>query len=205
VRIAVLAIALLSIVNAAAEPVSYTIDPAHTHPAFEADHLDGVSVWRGLFKHTTGTITLDRQAQTGTVDVDIDVASVDFGNDALSEVAAHSSAPPVFEATKYPVANFRGTLGNFRHGAPTIVTGQLMLHGVTRPVTLNINSFKCIAEHPSIKRPTCGADAVARIDRSDFGITVGKRYGFRMAVTLRVQVEAFETEAALSPTPPEGR
>ena len=70
---------------ATASPVTYIIDPNHTHPEFEADHLGGVSIWRGLFKRTSGTIILDAAAQTGTLDVAIDVASVEFGNDKLNE------------------------------------------------------------------------------------------------------------------------
>src|SRR5580704_18708757 len=86
---------------ASASPVTYTIDPKHTHPMFEADHLGGVSTWRGLFKKTSGTIVLDSAARTGTVDVAVDMASVDFGNDKLSDMAVNSSAPPIFEVAKY--------------------------------------------------------------------------------------------------------
>jgi polyisoprenoid-binding protein YceI len=98
---------------ASASPVTYTIDPNHTHPEFEVDHLGGVSVWRGLFKRTSGTIVLDATAQTGTLDVDIDVASVEFGNDKLNEEAVNSTAPPIFEVQKYPTAHYKGTLGGF--------------------------------------------------------------------------------------------
>jgi YceI-like domain len=79
---------------ASASPVTYTIDPDHTHPEFEADHLGGVSIWRGLFKRTSGTIILDAPAQTGTLDVAIDITSVEFGNDKLNEEAVNSTAPP---------------------------------------------------------------------------------------------------------------
>src|SRR5580704_1800890 len=98
---------------ASASPVTYTIDPNHTHPEFEADHLGGLSIWRGLFKKTSGTIILDAAAKTGTLDVAVDMASVDFGNDDLNEVAVNSSAPPIFEAQKYPAAYYKGTLRDF--------------------------------------------------------------------------------------------
>src|ERR1700676_3778260 len=87
-----------------ASPTTYNIDPNHTHPMFEADHLGGVSIWRGLFKRTSGTIVLDAAAQTGTLDVAIDMASVEFGNDKLNEEAVNSTAPPIFEARKFPTA-----------------------------------------------------------------------------------------------------
>jgi polyisoprenoid-binding protein YceI len=179
---------------ASASPVTYTIDPNHTHPEFEADHLGGVSIWRGLFKRTSGTIILDAAAQTGTLDVAIDIASVEFGNDKLNEEAVHSTAPPVFEAQKYPTAYYKGTLGGFINGSPTTVAGSLTLHGVTKPVALRIESFKCVVDLPATQKHVCGADAVATFNRADFGITLGQRYGFKMEVTLHIQVEAFRVE-----------
>jgi polyisoprenoid-binding protein YceI len=92
---------------ASASPVTYTVDPNHTHPEFEVDHLGGVSIWRGLFKRTSGTIILDEIAKTGTLDVAIDIASVEFGNDKLNDEVVNSSAPPIFEARKYPTAYYK--------------------------------------------------------------------------------------------------
>jgi polyisoprenoid-binding protein YceI len=179
---------------ACASPTTYNIDPNHTHPMFEADHLGGVSIWRGLFKKTRGTIVLDSTARTGTLDVAVDMASVDFGNDELSNMAVNSSAPPIFEAKQFPIAYYRGTLGDFVNGSPTTAWGLLTLHGVTKPITLAINSFKCIDDKPQPKQQVCGADAFCVLNRADFGITVGQKYGFRMEVTLRIQVEAIRAE-----------
>jgi polyisoprenoid-binding protein YceI len=175
-------------------PVTYTIDPNHTHPEFEADHLGGVSIWRGLFKRTSGTVILDAAAQTGTLDVAIDIASVEFGNDKLNEEAINSTAPPIFEARKFPTAYYKGTLGGFINGSPTTVAGLLTLHGITKPVALRIDSFKCVVDLPATQKHVCGADAVATFNRADFGITVGQRYGFKMEVTLHIQVEAIRVE-----------
>jgi polyisoprenoid-binding protein YceI len=179
---------------ASATPVTYTIDPNHTHPEFEADHLGGVSIWRGLFKKTSGSIILDTAAHTGTIDVAIDISSVEFGNDKLNDEAVNSSAPPIFEAQKYPTAYYKGTLGGFVNGSPTTVVGLLTLHGVTKPVTLRINSFKCAIDLPATQKQVCGADAVATFNRADFGITIGQKYGFQMAVTIHIQVEAFRVD-----------
>jgi polyisoprenoid-binding protein YceI len=179
---------------ASASPTTYNIDPNHTHPMFEADHLNGLSVWRGLFKKTTGTIILDPAADTGTLDVTVDIASVDFGNDKLNDVAVNSTAPPIFEARKYPIAYYKGTLGDFVNGAPTTVAGYLTLHGVTKPVALKIITFKCMVDQPSPMQQVCGADAYCVFNRADFGIAVGQKYGFRMEVTLRIQVEAIRAE-----------
>ena len=70
-------------VSATAAPVSYTIDPTHTYPNFEADHM-GISYWRGKMNHSSGQVVLDRQAGTGTLKVAIDLASIDFGLPALN-------------------------------------------------------------------------------------------------------------------------
>jgi polyisoprenoid-binding protein YceI len=179
---------------ASASPVTYTIDPNHTHPEFETDHLGGVSIWRGLFKRTGGTIVLDTAEQSGTLDVTIDIASVEFGNDKLNDEAVNSTAPPIFEAQKYPIAHYQGTLGGFVGGTPTTVAGLLTLHGVTKPVALRIASFKCAVDLPATQKHVCGADAVGTFNRADFGITIGQRYGFKMDVTLHIQVEAFRVE-----------
>jgi polyisoprenoid-binding protein YceI len=161
-------IAVLAISGvASASPITYAIDPGHTHPEFEVDHLGGVSV------------------------VTVDVASVEFGNDKLNDEAVNSSAPPIFEAQKYPTAHYRGTLGGFVSGSPTTVAGFLTLHGVTKPVALRISSFKCAIDLPATQKQVCGADAVGTFNRADFGITIGQRFGFNMGVTLHIQVKAF--------------
>ncbi len=170
---------------AQAAPVAYNIDPQHTYPSFEADHM-GISTWRGKFDHTSGTVTMDREAGTGTVDIVVDMNSGDFGLDALNKMA---KGKELFESAKYPKAHFKGTLEGFTDGAPTRAVGTLELHGKTNPVTLDIKKFKCI-QHPMFKREDCGADIYATIDREQFGMAAGKEYGFSMAVDLRIQVEA---------------
>jgi polyisoprenoid-binding protein YceI len=184
------AAALLATAAAAqAAPVAYDVDATHTFPSFEADHM-GISTWRGKFDRTTGKITLDREAGTGTVDIVVDMKSGDFGLPALDKVARGKE---LFEADKYPKAHFKGTLEGFADGAPTRAVGTLEMHGHTNPVTLDIKKFKCIP-HPMFKREACGADAYATLDREQFGMDAGKAYGFSMAVDLRIQVEAIATK-----------
>ena len=67
--------------------MTYEIDPAHTYPSFEADHMGGLSVWRGKFDKTSGKILLDKAAKSGTVEVTVDTASVDYGLDKMNEKA----------------------------------------------------------------------------------------------------------------------
>jgi len=175
--------------HAGAAPVTYKIDPEHTYPSFEADHLGGLSVWRGKLKKSSGTVTLDKAAGSGSVDVTVDLDSVDFGHRQLNNWAVGAQ---FFDTAQNAGAAYRGRLENFVDGAPTQVTGELALHGVTRPLTLKINSFKCMP-HPLLKRELCGADAQGMFNRDEFGLGYGKEYGFRMGVQLRIQVEAIAT------------
>jgi polyisoprenoid-binding protein YceI len=183
-RLAGLLLGLASF-NAAAAAVNYEIDPAHTYPSFEADHM-GLSTWRGKFDKTAGQIALDKAAGQGAVDLIVDLDSVDFG---LAQMNAVAKGDSLFDVARFPYARYQGQLADFVEGAPTKVVGTLNLHGVSKPVTLTINSFKC-RPHPLFKREVCGADATATFNREDFGIDAGKAYGFKMDVVLRIQVEA---------------
>jgi polyisoprenoid-binding protein YceI len=172
---------------ASAAPVTYNVDTEHTHPSFEADHFGGMSVWRGTFGKVTGTITLDRAARNGTVDITIDTASIDVG---LEKLETHLKSADFFDVAKFPTATYQGKFTKFNGDAPAEVQGELTLHGVTKPVTLKLNSFKCMP-HPMKKKEFCGADASATINREDFGMAWGKNFGFRMDTKLEIQIEAF--------------
>jgi polyisoprenoid-binding protein YceI len=187
-RLAIAALALAS-APALAAPVNYTIDPEHTFPSFEADHM-GISKWRGKLNKSSGKVTLDRAAGSGTLEVAIDLSSIDFGHDKLNSWAV---GPDFFDTARYPTAIYKGKLGGFVRGAPTRVSGELTLHGVTRPVQLRIVSFKCIP-HPLNKREMCGADVHGSFKRDAFGLSAGKDYGFNMDVPLRIQVEALRDQ-----------
>ncbi|HEV8694209.1 MAG TPA: YceI family protein [Lysobacter sp.] len=179
-------LAMMAVAGAAsAAPVTYEIEPSHTYPSFEADHM-GMSLWRGKFNQTTGTVTLDREAAKGDIKVDIDLNSIDFGQEQLNDWARGKD---FFDTAQHPQASYSGELSGFRNGAPTMVNGQLTLHGITKPVALKINSFKC-QPHPMFKRDWCGADAYATFNREEFGLAAGKDWGFDMNVVLRIQVEA---------------
>ena len=180
---------------------TYRIDPEHTFPSFEADHMGGLSVWRGKFNRSEGSIVLDRQAGAGSVEARIDVSSVDFGHDRLNQEAKGDS---LLQAGAHPEAVYRGRLAAFRDGVPGEVDGQLTLRGITLPVKLRILSFKCMP-HVRFKREVCGADAVGEFERDRFGIDAGKDYGFDMTVTLRIQVEAIAEPAPATAAGAAGR
>ncbi|WP_341317500.1 YceI family protein [Paraburkholderia sp. IMGN_8] len=167
---------------------TYQLDPTHTYPSFEADHFGGISVWRGKFKTSAGTVTLDRAAKTGTVDVTIDTTSIDTGNEKLDH---HLQTNEFFDVEKYPTAVYKGTKIRFAGDTPVEVIGTLTMHGVTKPLNLKIQSFKCF-QNPMLKREVCGTDASATFDRGDFGVAYGKDYGFNLKTTLRIQAEGIK-------------
>jgi polyisoprenoid-binding protein YceI len=183
-----LLIILFAVSTATAASTTYTLDPDHTHPSFEVDHFGGLSTWRGTFKKTSGTVTIDAEAKSGTVNVVIDTATIDFAHDKLNE---HATSPEMLDAAKYPSAEYKGKFVDFANGAPRTISGALTLHGVTKPVTLTINSFKCF-EHPMLKKQVCGADASGSFNRADFGVNYGQQYGFKQDVLLRIQVEGIK-------------
>ena len=177
---------------ATAAPTLYNADPDHTHVQFDTDHFGGLSVWRGIMVKNRGSVTLDKAAGTGSVDVYTDMSSGIIGNAKIEE---ELKSPMFFDTAKYPEAHYTGTLGGFVDGKPTTVTGNLSFHGVTKPVNLKILSFKCIM-HPIYKKEDCGADATGTFNRADFGVDMGKTYGFNMDVTLRIQIEALVADTA---------
>ena len=179
-----LALALAAGTTAAA-PASYTIDPTHTYPSFEADHM-GISTWRGKMKKSSGKLVYDKATGTGTVEITTELASIDFGQDQLN---AWARGKDFFDVTKFPRAVYKGRLETPVDGVPTQVVGEFTLHGVTRPMSLKIHRLKCVP-HPMLKRDYCGADATGTFDREAFGLAAGKEWGFKMEVDLRIQAEA---------------
>ncbi len=173
--------------NAAIE--HYTIDPNHTYPSFEAPHIAGISLWRGKFDRSSGTVILDRAARTGTVNITIDTSSIDFGHEKMNN---HAKSADMFDVEKFPTATYEGSSIEFSGDTPVAVHGKLTLHGVTKPVDLKIASFKCIM-HPMLKREVCGADASTEIDRTEFGIGYGIPQSIPDGkVRLSIQVEALK-------------
>ena len=183
--IALLASGVAATAFAAAD--TYKIDPSHTYPSFEADHM-GLSVWRGKYTKTSGTVTLDRASKTGSLDILIDAASIDFGLEAMN---AHAKKDDFFDVAKFPNVTYKSKSITYTGDTPTSITGELTLHGVTKPVTLTLNKFKCIM-HPMLKKEVCGADATATFNRGDFGITKGLPM-FSPEVKLAIQVEAVKS------------
>lgn len=168
----------------AAASETFVIDNNHTFARFEYSHF-GLSSQVSHFDKTSGKIVLDRAAKTGSVEVAIATPSVNTGNADLNK---HIQAEDFFDTKKYPEITFKSTKINFKGDVPASVDGKLTVKGISRPVTLDITSFKCMP-HPMLKKDACGANATTKILRSDFN--AGKYApGVSDEVTLLIAVEA---------------
>jgi polyisoprenoid-binding protein YceI len=175
--------------SAFAASETYVIDPAHTYPSIEFSHM-GISVWRGKFDKTTGTIVIDRAAKTGSVDIHVDPASINFG---LTDMDDKARSEDFFNVAKYPTATYKGTL-KFEGDAPKSIVGEITLLGVTKPLTLTINSTKCIP-HPMTGKELCGADAQGEVNWSQFGMKWSKfGEGEAGRLVMHIQVEGSKAE-----------
>ena len=181
---------LLASGAAVAAPVTYNLDPNHTYPSFEADHMGGLSTWRGKFNKSSGKVVLDREAKSGSIEVTVDMDSIDFGHDKMNE---HAMSADMFDVEKFPTAVYKGKLTDFDDGKPGKVVGTLTLKGVTKPLTLEIDDFLCKI-NPMNKKEVCGADASAEFNRDDFGVDYGKAFGFKQEVELEIQIEAIRAD-----------
>lgn len=179
-----LAIAMTVSVSAYAAE-EYTIDPLHTYPNFEINHL-GFSTMHGRFGKTEGELTIDWENNTGEVDIVIDAASVDTG---MKKRDDHLRSPDFLNAAEFPEITYESTNVVINDDKTAKVEGELTIMGVSKPVTLDVKSINC-GEHPMQKGTfVCGFDAEGKIKRSDFGVTYAlPAVGDEMK--LNIQVEA---------------
>ncbi len=175
-RMIIAAVAAAPLV-AAAQAESYVIDPFHTVPYFEVDHLQTATM-RGRFDRATGKFSIDRAAKTGSVELEIPTASVNTGDtDRAGRPRTrdeHLKNADFFNVQEFPTMTFKSTRVVFKGDDPAAIEGNLTLLGVTKPVTLNIERWKC---GPDIrtqgKRYQCGGNATGAFKRSEFGMKYG--------------------------------
>lgn len=159
---------------AVAQVESYTVDPIHSFVNFTVDHL-GFTTIHGRFDKSSGKATVDRASRKGTVDLVIEAASINTGdNDKGSRPRSrdeHLRAPDFFNVAEFPRINFKGNVKFSGEGANE-VEGQLTLLGVTRPVVFRMERWKC-GPHPFSKKELCGGYATGKLKRTDFGMKFG--------------------------------
>lgn len=170
---------------AAVKAGSYVTDPNHSQVAFSVTHF-GFNVYHGLFGGITGSLTLDpRTPAAARVSIDIPIAQVVTTSSKLNE---HLQSADFLDAARFPTAHFESTSVVAR-GRTARITGNLTLHGVTKPVVLDAR-FIGAGTNPMNKAETVGFEATTTIQRSQFGIA---KYvpAVTDAVDLRITV-AFE-------------
>ncbi len=160
---------------AAAAPESYTLDSFHTFPNFTVEHL-GLSMIYGRFDKTTGKFTIDRAAKTASLEIAIQTASVTTGDGDKGSRARsrdeHLRSADFFNAAEFPQMTYKSTGVVFSSENPASVEGNLTLLGVTRPLTLTIERFKCNPAQAN-RKERCGGAATGKVRRSDFGMKTG--------------------------------
>lgn len=164
---------------------NYVIDPTHTYPNFEINHL-GFSTMHGRFNKTTGSLSIDWTKNTGSVDITIDAASIDTGFKKRDD---HLRGPDFINAAEFPEITYKSTSIKINSDKTAVVEGKLTIMDVSKPVTLKVKSINC-GNHPFKKKDyVCGFDASGSFKRSDFGVKYGlPNIGDEMK--LHIEVEA---------------
>jgi polyisoprenoid-binding protein YceI len=186
--VAATAAAIVAIGAAAQE--TYNIDPVHSQPNFEVQHM-GFSIQRGSFTKSTGKVTIDRAAKKGSIEVTIDATSIRTIDPRLD---THVKSPDFFNVEKYPTITFKSTDLVFDGDRVVEVNGELTLLGITKPVVLKITNEHC-GEHPINKRPMCGAEATTMVKRSEWGMKYGLPRAVGDDVRIVIPIEAYKEQA----------
>jgi len=169
-----------------AAPTAFVIDNNHTFPNFSYSHL-GYSIQMSRFNKTSGKVMLDKDAETGSVDVVIDMKSVDTGSALFNE---HIQGPDYLNTAEFPTATFKSTAVKFERGNPVAVEGNMTMKGITKPVTLKVTGFHSMM-HPMAKREAIGANATATVKRTEFN--AGKNVPYvGDEVTINIAIEAIK-------------
>ena len=178
---------------AVAAPESYTMDPYHTFPHFEVNHF-GYSNIRGRFDKTVGKFTIDRAAKTGSLDITVQTTSVNTGDrvrgDRPRTRDEHLHTADFFNVVEFPTMTFKSTGVKFSGDNPQIIAGNMILLGVSKPVTLRIQTWRC-GQHPVSKKEMCGGSAAGSFKRSEFGMKYGLQF-FGDEIKLWIGFEAYK-------------
>jgi polyisoprenoid-binding protein YceI len=146
---------------------TYQIDPVHSHLQFAVRHLM-VSNVRGTFTGVKGTVNYDpANPAATTVDAVIDINTINTNDEQRD---GHLKSPDFFDAAQYPLMTFQGTQVEKESDSEFKVTGNLTLHGVTKPVVLKVEDVSAEAKDPW-GGARIGATAKTKIKRSDYGLS----------------------------------
>jgi polyisoprenoid-binding protein YceI len=176
---------LLAAGSAHAQSASYAIDPTHTFATFEIDH-NGAAKNRGRFDKKEGSVTLDKAAKTGKVEITFHIDSINTG---VARFDKHLQSADLLDAAQFPTATFVGDKLSWNGDKVTEVAGTLTIKGKSQPAVFKANQFNCY-ESPMLKREVCGGDFETTIDRTAFGVDYGIKFGVTKNVRIVAQIEA---------------
>lgn len=177
--------ALLPVTTLAAD--HYTLDSTHSIPVFEFTHL-GATTQTGRFDKVRGTVVLDTRAHSGSVSFEVETSSLNMG---VGTERPDSLGFRLLQVTRFPKLTFTSSELIFNDADEVIAAnGQLNLLGVTRPLTVAVQHFKCMT-NPMNRKPMCSGDVTATVMRSQFGMV---RYipDISDEVRVSVPVEAYK-------------
>jgi len=168
-------IAIMLPLAAAAQVESYAIDPHHTVPYWETNYLNFATM-RGRFDSATGMFTLDRAARTGTLEITIQTANLSTGAGRTLKRTRdeHLRTPDFFNVVEFPTMTYSAKSVKFKGDDPEVIEGSLTLLGVTNPVALKVERWRCGPDPRTAgKIYMCGGNATGSFKRSDFGMKFG--------------------------------
>ena len=181
------------------QTTEWEIDSAHTGAHFSVKHLM-VSTVRGQFRKVTGRVWLDEgQLTRSRIEVEIDATSLETGEPKRD---AHLRSADFFDVEKYPKLNFRSTRIEGR-GEEFVVTGELTMHGVSRQVTLMVESLSPPMKDP-YGRLVRGVSAVGKLNRKDWGLgwnAALETGGVLVGDEVKLQIDAELVAKAAAPGP----
>ena len=173
-----------TVLGAAAEPVTFALDPGHSVVTFEALHFN-TSTHRIRVQAKEGSVVMDRATKSGKADITIDLTTLSA---ASSSFEGTLKGDRLFNVAQGPTARFVGDTFTFDGDKLASVAGMLTLLGKSQPVTLKATRFNCY-ENAQLKREVCGGDFTGSVKRSAFGLGLAPTVA-PDDVGLLVQVEA---------------
>lgn len=162
----------------------YQADPEHTFVSFSYKHLN-YSIQTSRFDKVNGTVTLNDQMNGGSINISIETASVSTGSDTFNQLLRSAD---YFDSDKFPIAQFVSEQITFKNKAISSIAGDLTIKGITKPIYIELSNFACGRNFVTLKY-TCGANATAKLSRSEFNL--GKYVPFvGDEVSLNIVIEA---------------
>ncbi|HTP97129.1 MAG TPA: YceI family protein [Burkholderiales bacterium] len=170
-------VALALPLAAAAQVETYNIDPYHTVPYWETDHL-GFATMRGRFDRASGKFTIDHSAKVGSMEINVQTATLSTGDNERDGRPRtrdeHLKNADFFNVAEFPTMTYRAASIKFSGDHPETIDGNLTLLGVTKPVQLKVERWKCGPDPRTAgKRYQCGGNVTGAFKRSDFGMKFG--------------------------------